>query len=215
MKQIQHRDNFIIEIEKQLEGTKSQVNALKFETKKGYMDLEELQKHISELQEDRKLLSNNINQLQTTHNAIVSELRNQIDNKEVTIKNLEEKLSISFVDRILFKFGQVSITPKGRKILGKVGEILKNVRGRQIRVVGHTDKIPITHEYRDRFPSNWELSAARAGAVVRFFQYKIGLDPTNLEVVGRSLYEPIASNEIKAGRAQNRRVNIIIGSKIR
>ena len=92
---------------------------------------------------------------------------------------------------------------------------MKNVRGRQIRVVGHTDNIPITYEYRERFPSNWELSAARAGAVVRFLQHRIGLDPTDLEVVGRSFYEPLASNETKEGRAQNRRVNIILGPRIR
>ena len=77
--------------------------------------------------------------------------------------------------------------------------------------------LSIIKEYdidRDKFPSNWELSAARAAAVVRFFQYNSGLDPKNLEAVGRSFYDSVASNETKEGRAQNRRVNIIIGPKL-
>ena len=64
--------------------------------------------------------------------------------------------------------------------------------------------------YRYRFPSNWDLSAARAAAVVRLFQNEIGLDPKHLEAVGRSYYDPVASNDTAEGRAQNRRVNIII-----
>jgi chemotaxis protein MotB len=91
---------------------------------------------------------------------------------------------------------------------------LKNVAGKQIRVVGHTDNKAILPEYRNKFPSNWELSAVRASAVVRYFQKEIGLDAKNMEAVGRSFYEPIASNETEKGRAQNRRVNIIIAPKI-
>jgi chemotaxis protein MotB len=118
------------------------------------------------------------------------------------------------VDRILFEFGKATITPEGKKILKKVGEILKNVQGKQIRIVGHTDNIPIMPEYRYKFPSNWELSAARAAAVIRHFQKKMGLDPRILEAVGRSFYKPIASNKTREGRAQNRRVEIIISPKI-
>jgi chemotaxis protein MotB len=69
-------------------------------------------------------------------------------------------------------------------------------------------------EYRHKFPSNWELSAARAAAVVRHFQKEIGIDPENLEAVGHSFYDPVATNETEEGRAQNRRVNIVIAPKI-
>ena len=145
---------------------------------------------------------------------MVSELEKQIQNKEVTIKSLEDKVSISFVDRILFDFGKASISPEGRKILTKVGNILKNVQDKQIRVVGHTDNVPISEEFKWKFPSNWELSAARAAAVIRHFQEKTGIGPENMEAVGRSFYDPIASNETRVGRAQNRRVNIIIAPRI-
>ena len=81
-------------------------------------------------------------------------------------------------------------------------------------VVGHTDNVPITSEYRSKFPTNWELSAARAAQVVRYFQRVNGLDPKNMEAVGRSFYDPVADNDSKEGRAQNRRVNIIIAPRL-
>jgi chemotaxis protein MotB len=114
------------------------------------------------------------------------------------------------VNRILFESGRTKITPQGKKILKKVGDILKNVEGKRIQVVGHTDNKPILPEYRYRIPSNWELSAFRAAAVVRFLQKNIGIGTSNFELVGRSFYEPIASNETEKGRARNRRVNIIL-----
>ena len=138
----------------------------------------------------------------------------QIEKQEVTIKAYEERISVSFVDRILFEFGKATISYKGKEILRKVGGILKDIEDKQIRIIGHTDNIPILPRFRHKFPSNWELSAARAAAVVRYFENTMELDPTRLEAVGRSYYEPIASNETEEGRAQNRRVNIIIAPKI-
>jgi chemotaxis protein MotB len=152
--------------------------------------------------------------MKSTYDNLVSDLKKQIDNQEVTIKTFEEKISVTFVDRILFELGKATISPEGEEILRKVGRILKNVKNKQIRVEGHTDNIPIMPASQDKFPSNWELSAARAAAVVRHFQNGIGLDPGNLEAVGHSFYRPVASNETEEGRAQNRRVNIIIAPKI-
>jgi len=173
-----------------------------------------LQRQLSVVGGEKNQLRERVQDLQSAHNAVVSELRGQIERREVTVGRLKEKLSITFVDRILFEFGKASITLQGKEVLKKVGEILKNVQAKQIRVVGHTDNIPIKESYRYKFSSNWELSAARASAVVRYFQEEIGLDPINLEAVGRSFYEPVASNETQDGRAHNRRVHIIIAPKI-
>jgi chemotaxis protein MotB len=164
-----------------------------------------------QLQMEKSVTKAKIEELKSTYD---SELRSRLKSKEMTIREFEEKVSITFVDRVLFDFGEATITPEGRSILRRVGKILKNVQGMQIRVVGHTDNRPIRKEYQHKFPSNWELSAARAAAVARYFQGETGLDPKSLEIAGRSFYRPVASNETEEGRAQNRRVEVIIAPKI-
>jgi chemotaxis protein MotB len=153
-------------------------------------------------------------QIKSTHDTLVSELKDQIQKQEVTLKEFQESLSLNFVDRILFEFGKADLTPEGEKILKKVGEALKNITGKKIRVTGHTDPVPIRPDYMYKFPSNWELSSARAASVVRYFQEKIGLDPKEMEAVGRSFYQPEVSNDTKEGRARNRRVEILIAPQM-
>jgi chemotaxis protein MotB len=149
-------------------------------------------------------------QLKSAQEALVSSLNEQIKKQEITIKELAGGLSLSMVDRILFKLGEATLTPQGEKVLAKVGAGLKQIQGKMIRVVGHTDTIPIRKEYLDKFPSNWELSAARASTVVRYFQDKSGLDPKEMEAVGRSFYQPAAPMDTEKNRALNRRVEILI-----
>jgi chemotaxis protein MotB len=149
-------------------------------------------------------------EMESTYEVLVSNLKEEMKKQEVTIENLHEAISATFVDRILFEFGKASLTPEGERILGKVGGALKNIKGKKIRVTGHADIVPIHPDYQYKFPTNWELSAARAATVVRYFQEKTGLDPKDMEAVGRSFYHPEASNETKEGRARNRRVEIYI-----
>jgi len=169
------------------------------------------------LEQDKKvaeLSDAQMKQMKTTHEALVSGVKEQIQKQEVTIKEFQESLSLNFIDRILFEFGKADLTPEGEKILKKVGEALKNIKGKKIRVSGHTDNVPIRPDNVKKFPSNWELSAARAASVVRYFQEKIGLDPRDMEAVGRSFYQPVASNETKEERARNRRVEILIAPQM-
>jgi chemotaxis protein MotB len=160
------------------------------------------------------LIATQEKETKSTYEALVSGLKEQIEKQEVIIKDLQEGLSLTFVDRILFEFGKANITPAGKRILKKVGKVLKNVEGRKIRVSGHTDNVPIHPKYTHKFPTNWELSAARAASVVRYFQEEAGLDPKDMEAVGRSFYQPVASNETKEGRDRNRRVEIFIAPKM-
>ncbi|NWF54189.1 MAG: OmpA family protein [Syntrophaceae bacterium] len=149
-------------------------------------------------------------QLKSAQETLVTSLNEQIKKQEVTIKELQGGFSLSMVDRILFKLGEATLTPQGEKVLAKVGEGLKQVQGKIIRVVGHTDTIPIRKDFLEKFPSNWELSAARASTVVRYFQDKSGLDPKGMEAVGRSYYQPAAPMDTEKNRALNRRVEILI-----
>ncbi len=81
------------------------------------------------------------------------------------------------LDEILFDSGRTTIKPQGVEVLKRVGKILLNVKDRAINIEGHTDNVPIGVELRKKFPTNWELSAARATNVARYLQEKIGLDP--------------------------------------
>ena len=177
--------------------------------------LQACEKNLS--QQDQKVAERaeaQMKQMKSTHDTLVSELKDQIQKQEVTLKEFKESLSLNFIDRILFEFGKADLTPEGEKVLKKVGEALKNITGKKIRVTGHTDSVPIRPDYMYLFPSNWELSAARAASVVRYFQEKIGLDPKEMEAVGRSFYQPEATNETKEGRARNRRVEILIAPQM-
>jgi chemotaxis protein MotB len=153
-------------------------------------------------------------QEKATQEALVAGLKEQVQKQEVTIKEIREGLSVTLVDKILFDSGKATLKPGGEKILGKIGETLKNIQDKRIRVVGHTDNVLIRQDFRNKFPTNWELSAGRAATVVRYFQEKTGLKPDDLEAVGRSFFQPLASNDTKEGRDQNRRVEIIIAPKL-
>ena len=204
----------VTELQERLQDSQSHIRHFEQELAREQQEAQQLDGQLLDLKGEKATTEMKMGQMKSTYEALISDLKQQIEKKEVTIKAFEEKISVTFVDRILFDFGKASISPEGKTILKKVGEILKRVQGRQIRVLGHTDNIPILPEYQHKFPSNWELSAVRAAAVVRDFQKKIGLDPRNLEAVGRSFYDPIASNETDEGRARNRRVEIIIAPKI-
>jgi len=201
-------------LQKRLKEYQSMISSLMEKVGDGQTEFKELRQYLSEIEGQKVTAETEIVQMKSTYDALISDLNRQIQKKEVTIRGFEEKLSISFVDRILFKSGRATITPEGKGVLKKVGDILKNVRKRNIRVVGHTDNIPLRQEYRDRYPTNWELSSARAAAVVRYFQWKSHIDPRNLEAAGSSFYHPIASNETEEGRARNRRVEIVITPKL-
>ena len=171
----------------------------------------------SQNQEMKKALvekETKVGQQKSTQEALVASLKEQIQKQEVTIKEIREGLSVTLVDKILFDSGKATLKPGGEKILGKIGETLKNIQDKRIRVVGHTDNVLIRQDFRNKFPTNWELSAGRAATVVRYFQEKTGLKPDDLEAVGRSFFQPLASNDTKEGRDQNRRVEIIIAPKL-
>jgi chemotaxis protein MotB len=183
--------------------------------KNAKQSLQACEKNLS--QQDQKVAERaeaQMKQIKSTHDTLVFELKDQIQKQEVTLKEFQESLSLNFIDRILFEFGKADLTPEGEKVLKKVGEALKNIKGKKIRVTGHTDPVPIRPDYMYKFPSNWELSAARAASVVRYFQEKIDLDPKEMEAVGRSFYQPEVSNDTKEGRARNRRVEILIAPQM-
>jgi chemotaxis protein MotB len=175
---------------------------------------QELKRRIGDLKEKESLTETQLNQLKSTYDELVADLKDQIQKREATIRKTRQELTVTFVDRILFDFGKAVLRPEGKETLQKVGGILEKSGGKKIRIVGHTDNVPIMPEYRYKFPSNWELSTDRAAAVVRYFQKEFRIDPGHMEAVGRSFHQPVAGNDTDQGRALNRRVEIIIAPEL-
>jgi chemotaxis protein MotB len=112
---------------------------------------------------------------------------------------------------LFFESGSAQLTNEGVERLVSVAEMLRTqYADRAIRVEGYTDDNPIGDRLSQRFPSNWELSAARASAVVRHLQWTHELSPDRFEVVGFGQYQPIATNETAEGRSENRRVRVAV-----
>jgi len=151
-----------------------------------------------------------IAQLRGTYDQLVQGMQAEIAAGQVQITRLADRLSVSMVDKILFPSGEADITTAGLRVLHRVGNVLKNTQNKIIRVEGHTDNVVISGRLRSTFPTNWELSTARASNVVRFLQDSVGIDPAHLQAVGLSQYHPVASNSTAQGRSQNRRIEIAL-----
>ena len=145
-----------------------------------------------------------------TYDNLVKEMRQEIEQGDIKITQAVDKLSVNFVEKILFDSGKDRIKPAGLDVLKRVGDILKGVGDRQIRVEGHTDNVPIGSRTRKRFPTNWELSTARATRVVRYLRDQVGISPDLLSATGYADNRPVADNETFEGRAQNRRIEIVL-----
>lgn len=151
-----------------------------------------------------------ISELERTRREIESSLKDQIAQKDIKLEEIEGKLKVTFVDKILFDSGSVMIKPKGKEVLLKLADSFRDNEAQNIAVEGHTDEVQIGAALLDRFPTNWELSAARATAVVRFLQEKGNIKPERMTASGFSFYQPVATNDTPEGRKQNRRIEIIL-----
>jgi chemotaxis protein MotB len=117
---------------------------------------------------------------------------------------------MTMVDKIIFPSGSTDISKDGKLVLDKVISILKDIKDKRIQVEGHTDNVPIVSALKKRYPTNWELSTARATEVVRYLQEQGGLDAKLLSATGYSEYQPVAPNDTDDGKHKNRRIEIVL-----
>lgn len=131
-----------------------------------------------------------------------------IEQKNIEIERLKDRLSLRVVDRVLFKSGSVEILPEGQGVLSRIAE---NVIGSEekLRVEGHTDNVRIGPSLVSRIPTNWELSVLRATSVVRFLEGQ-KIASQRMTATGNSKYQPVAENDTAANRQLNRRVEIVL-----
>lgn len=148
--------------------------------------------------------------LDDTKETIKTSLKEQLADQNIRLEDLDGRTKMIFMDKILFKPGSTEIQDEGRRLLLRIAETLSRQQEALIVIEGHSDSLPMAPAAREKFPSNWELSTARAGAVARFLVETAGLDPQRLAATGFSHYRPAAPNDTADGRRQNRRVEIFL-----
>ena len=139
---------------------------------------------------------------------LAESLKKELGDARAKLAMTERGLVLTFLDEIFFDSGKAVVKPDGTETLEKVAVVLKEtVPDSPIAVEGHTDNEPIKHS---GWKSNWELSAARALAVLHYFVDSKGLESERLRAVGFGEFQPVASNDAPEGRRQNRRVEVVI-----
>ena len=156
--------------------------------------IEELNAQLDELSRSKSLLEQKFSQ--------------EINDKQIKLQMMEKGLVITVVGDLLFDSGKAKIRSEAYPLLDKVSEVLKdNMAQFNVGIEGHTDNVPIKHS---GWKSNWELSTSRALSVLHYLVKDQGIAPERLSAIGYGEYRPVASNETKDGRKQNRRVEIVI-----
>jgi chemotaxis protein MotB len=169
-----------------------------------------------------KDLENRMNELKTKEEKVKEQsdayakmqeaMKSELASKQVAIKELEGKLTLTLVESILFDSGKAVVKQEGVDALQKVADVLKNTKDQEIVVAGYTDNVPIKGTLVKVYPTNWELSAARAISVVKILTTD-GVDPKLMSAAGYGEYRPIAENDTPEGRAKNRRMEIVLMPK--
>jgi chemotaxis protein MotB len=171
----------------------------------------QLQEKVDELSKSKTKLETakvELEKKSSEYEKMAAALRGQIEAGRIELTELRGKMTVKMKDKILFSSGSAKLGQEGKDALRAVAEVLAGVKGKVIRVEGHTDNVPRGHS---PFATNWELSASRALAVVRFLQ-ECGVDPARLAGAGYGEYHPIAPNDTPEGRSLNRRIEIVLAA---
>ena len=143
----------------------------------------------------------------SAYDDLVSSLKGEIDAGQVTITELQGKLTVNLSNAILFDSGKYALKAEGKAALEKVAAVLMTVDDREVRVEGHTDDDPVRAGVG--YADNWALSALRASTVVALLE-EGGVSADNIAVVGYGQQHPVASNDTPEGKAANRRTEIVL-----
>jgi chemotaxis protein MotB len=163
-----------------------------------------------ELERNVEAKTGELAQLKGTADKLQAQMKDEIARGDIRLTESGGRLRVDLVDKILFESGESQISKRGEGVLARVGAVLAQIDDKQIQVSGHTDNLPLGEKLTVQYPTNWELSAARAVNVVRFLVEKANVPPRRLVASGYGEWSPIASNKTTAGRARNRRIEILL-----
>jgi chemotaxis protein MotB len=171
---------------------------------------DELRKASAGLQQQVAAKEQEMAGLRSTHEELIGALKQEIADKQIEVERVRDRLRVDMVDEVLFDSGVADLKPEGAVVLKKIGAVLAHAADRGIEVQGHTDNVPIRGVLARRYPTNWELSAARATNVVRFLQDQAGLDPKRISAAAYGEHQPRVSNDTDEGRRRNRRIELLL-----
>ena len=193
------------ELEKELSGMKArlqEMNRLKGELERVRVMREIQDAQLAKVNREAQTVSEEIDRITKT-------LEEKFGQSLVVTQH-QDRLVITMLGQVLFESGEAELTPLGLKIMKKVGQVLVTLPDKFIQIEGHTDNNPIYGRLQQQYVTNWELSTARATSVLRFLIEQTKMDPKDFGAAGYADTRPVSSNENEKGRAQNRRVEIVI-----
>jgi len=186
-----------MEISKQLQNTNAELR-------------EKLAVREAELKRLKSDKEAELDKLKATYDELVGSLKGEIEAGEIQIRRMKDRLSVNLESKVLFDSGRADLKRTGIEVLRKVGAQLAKIEGKRIQIEGHTDDDPIGGKLKVKYPTNWELSASRALAVVHFLQSEVRIDAQKLSGAGYGEYQPAALNDTAEGKAVNRRIEIVL-----
>jgi len=180
------------------------------------------QTRLEKLQRDLDARSKRVNELEALiaakdakMNALkdaISKALTNFEGKGLTVEQRNGKVYVSMENKLLFSSGSWAVNSDGRQAVQQLGQVLAQNSDIAVLIEGHTDNVP----YNGSGPlqDNWDLSTKRATSIVQILKENNSIEPQNLTAAGRGEYAPIATNESSAGRAKNRRIEVILTPKL-
>jgi chemotaxis protein MotB len=200
-----------MDINRGLQGTNTQLRerlaTIESGNRRMKTDLAAAESRLGELERQKEA---DLEKLKATYDELVESLKVEIDAGEVEIRRMKDRLSVNLAEKVLFDSGKADLKSSGIEVMRKVGTQLAKIEGKRIQIEGHTDNVPIGGRLKEKFPTNWELAASRALAVVHFLRDEVGIAPEKLSGAGYGEYQPAADNETAEGQAANRRIEIVL-----
>lgn len=200
--QLAYEENKVRELTARIEKLNADLAGMTKDKSRLLASVEEMTRALLELEKRRAEAESRVAEFK----GLLSRFRSLIDAGKLKVKIVDGRMVVVLATDILFGSGSASLSKDGRAAIVEVGQVLASIPKRSFQVEGHTDNVPISSA---AYPSNWELASARAITVLKAM-VDSGLSPERVSAASFADTHPVASNETKETKAQNRRIEIII-----
>ena len=199
---------------KEVEDAKTQVGVLQGQLATDETQITQLKSAVNaaqskEMTDEQKAQLAEAQDRAKTLDDMQTKFKKMIDAGHLKVTTRHGRVVLQLHNDVLFDTGESDVKPAGKTALAEIAATLRGVGAKRFQVAGHTDNQPITTEKKKQFPTNWELSTARAIAVVKLLTSE-GVDPSTLSAAGYGPYDPVSPNGTPDGQAKNRRIEITL-----